>query len=234
MITLRRYLALAALSLFAAGAQAQVVYTNSNTGTAVLLNSPSYTAVETFTGFSSLSSVTWTLTNELGSALNQNFAAYVAVWNTSTNAVVGSLTNFGSAASLNTLGTGTITFNSNWTAPDSTLTYALLLSDVGGADGTYAATFGTNPGGTFFGSGGAGSVTTSAESGSFLADLQGGLLTTGIDSGSAYTMSVTGIASTPVPEPKEAAAEIALLFVAILVGRQIWLRRKSTAAAPAI
>ena len=42
-------------------------------------------------------------------------------------------------------------------------------------------------------------------------------------------MSVTGIAATPVPEPKTVAAEIALLFVAVLVGRQIWLRRKPAA-----
>src|SRR5476651_1442745 len=120
MKTLRHLFIFAALSLLATAGRAQVVYTNSNTGTSVSLNVASYTAVQTFTGFTSLSSVTWTLTNA-GAAHSETFTSYIVAWDATNNVMVGGLTNFGSNTSLNTTGSGNVTFTSSWTAPDPSL-----------------------------------------------------------------------------------------------------------------
>ena len=152
----RLFLFLGALSALTLGARAQVTYTNVSTGTPVVLDTTSLTAIQTFTGFTSLANVTWTLTNQGGGTPSQSFNTYVALWNTDTNVVAGPLTLFGTAnSSFSNIATGNLSFTYTWTAPDSSLTYALILTGSGGAPGSYVATYGENPGDTFFGSGGA-------------------------------------------------------------------------------
>ena len=226
----------AALLSFAVAAHAQVTYTNANSVTGnTSVGAAVFTTVQTFTGFTSITDMTWQVVNTNGSAQTATFNAYIGQWDTSTNRLVGALTAFGTAG----LSTGSVaggatqnlTFTDTWTAPNSTLTYALLLSYASGAT-TFGANYSANPNDAFFGSGGTASVATSfTASGSNNTTLESNLQTVGgasPDSNFAYTMSVTGdLASTP--EPKTAAAAFAALFVAGLVGRRAWQRRKPAA-----
>jgi hypothetical protein len=220
-----RPLVLAASLILAGNARAQLTYTNaSNTGDVLLHWSAT---IQTFSGFSSLSSATWTVTNTLGPSLPETFTAYIAQWDPVNHNVVGSLTAFGSTIiSPGFTGSAGLTFNAVWTAPDSALTYALLLT---GENGIYSANLGANPNDSFFGSGGTGSYASpTSDFNTLTSDLQTPGVSA-INTGQAYTMSVTGTLA-PVPEPKTAAAGLAALFVAALVGRRVWQRRKAAAA----
>lgn len=233
-----RFLALAALVALPFVSRAQVTYDNLGgiSGNVSLLNS---SAIQTFTGLSSISTLTWTVTNATGNAgSSTNFQAYIAQWTNPTSAS-STLQTFGSVASVTGIalnGTSDLVFTpGSPLALNPALTYALILSDTTGST-VFAATTGSNPGGTFFGSGGAGSFGQSVFSAGGLVPFESSLSGTGtgfagstaINSSNAYAMSVTGI--TPVPEPKTAAAGIAALFIAALVGRRMMLRRKQATA----
>jgi hypothetical protein len=231
-----RFLALAALAAIPFAGRAQVTYTTYTSSDTSIGNFPVgsifYTSIQTFTGFSSLSDMTWTLTNTAGSSQTATFNAYVAQWNSGSSTVVGPLTAFGTVGNSLTLGgggVGSLSFTGSLSL-NPVQTYALIVSYASG-DQTFATSVGTNPGGAFFSSGNAVLVQTSSDLVSFLTDLQSQSPSNAFDLGgdTAYTMSVTaGLAGTPVPEPKTAAAGIAAMFVAALVGRRVWQRNKLT------
>jgi hypothetical protein len=228
-----RFLALAALVAMPFVGRAQTTYTSSDTsGAATLLLANS--AVQTFSSFSNLSNVTWTVTNLSGSNQTATFNAYIAQWDTNTNMVVGSLTQFGTTSNVLVAGSGSgsLSFNDTWGTVNPAQTYALILTSTTGGAFFNAAT-GTTPidsNLTFFSTGGSGVIGTTqfaqGGAGGFGSYLSSNA--TAINGTSAYQMSVTGSLA-PVPEPKTAAAGIAALFVAALVGRRVMLRRKLAA-----
>ena len=239
------FLALAAFAAIPFVGRAQVTYTNTDsslgtvglsvgvTGSLALTNPD--TAIQTFSGFSNLSSVSWTLTDTVFGTPG-TFNAYVAQWDVANSSIVGgTLASFGALNVPFNPGAGqtaNLTFNGSWTAIDPSQTYALLLSITSGPFDSFVANVGTSPGGAdaaFFGTGAAGyAATSSFTSGTFASDLATPGSGNFFDPGSAYTMSVTGTLATlaPVPEPKTAAAGIAALFVAALIGHRTWQRRK--------
>lgn len=244
MKTQLRLVVFTALMVFALDARAQVTYTNSDSSIGTVGLSPSgggslvsdaNTAIQTFSGFNNLSSISWTLT-DIGFGNSANFNAYVAQWNVANSSIVGgTLASFGALNvpfNPGSLQTADLTFNGSWTAIDPSQTYALLLSINSGGFTSFVANVGTSPGGadaTFFGTGQAGYAATSSFTlGTFASDLATVGSGNFFDPGSAYTMSVTGTLATlaPVPEPKTAAAGIAALFVVALIGHRTWQRRK--------
>jgi hypothetical protein len=229
-----RLLALATFLFLSLVGRAQVTYTNPTSTGSLALGSSVYTAVQTFTGFSSISSMSWTLTNSGGSTATATFNAYIAEWNGAT-AAAGTLTAFqAGGASTGAIASGastSLTFTDSLPALNPSLTYALVLSYASG-DTTFGVRSSFTPGGAFFGSGGVGYASTSAAlgAGTFQSYLEGtGIVDGAVTTGAAYTMSVTTAVS-PVPEPRAAAAGLAALFVAALVGRRVWQRRKAAAA----
>jgi hypothetical protein len=172
------------------------------------------------------------LNNTGGTGTSATFNTYVVEWNTGTNTAVGGTwqafdaSNVGITSS--TAGINNLTFTDSWTAVSPTTTYALVLSYTNGSP-LFAATTGANPNDAFFGSGGAGIANTSAfgDVTAFQNYLQSNATTP--NTGQAFTMSVDGTLA-PVPEPKTAAAGLAALFVAALVGRRVWQRRKAATA----
>jgi hypothetical protein len=246
-----RFLALAAFVAIPFVGRAQVTYTNLDSSAgSVSLTTAGYaagvgsatflsanTAIQTFSGFSSLSSISWSLTDSFTGSPT-NFSAYVAQWDVPNSRVTGVLTSFGAGAFNPGNGaTANLAFTGSWTAPDPSQTYALLLTATSGS-GNFVANVGTSPGGAnaaFFGSGAAGYATTSSLTSpvTFVSDLANSANVSMFTPSSAYayTMSVNGTLATlaPVPEPKTAAAGIAALFVAALIGHRTWQRRKLAA-----
>ncbi len=245
MKTQFRLFVFAAATALALNARAQVTYQNSDTsaGTVSLsllggagtgvgsASSSANTAIQTITGFSSLSGVSWTLTGGAG----ETFSTYVAQWDVTNNAVVGSLTQFGTAGLAFAGGSGALVFNQSLTGLDPSLTYALLLTTTSAGGPTVVANAGQSSlaadgaSQAFFGSSTAGYAATSFLSGlgTFSTDLQNpGNVSLFAPSGDfAYTMTIQGSLA-PAPEPKTAAAAIAALFVAVLIGRRTWQRRR--------
>ncbi len=247
MKTQFRLVVFSAALAFALTAHSQVTYVNtdSSTGTVSLtqfgvgsgLGAPTTfsanTAIQTISGFSSLSNIAWTLTGDPGAT----FSTYVAQWDATNNNASGSLTQFGTADLSFAGGTGALTFSQSLTGLNPSLTYALLLTTTSaGAYNDLAnvglASAGGNNGASqaFFGSSSAGYAATSFLSGlgTFTSDLATNGSGQMFTSGNAYTMSVSGTLAA-VPEPKTAAAAIAALFVAALIGRRTWQRRKLVA-----
>jgi hypothetical protein len=224
-----RFVAFVAFAAAAVLGRAQTTYTNlGDGGGPALVTTSGWTAVQTFTGFESLSSATWTLTNSVGgSGQSTTFNAYVAQWDALNNrAMVGTLQQYGGGSAVLTgidlFDTGEVTFSQNLSLTSSA-TYALILSYASG-DAAFGVTWDTSPADAFFGSGARGMASTSSDLGGFQAYLE----STGasMTPGESYTMSVTGIAATPAPEPATAAAVIAAVFIAGLAGRRVWQRRK--------
>ena len=246
-----RFLALAAFAAMPIFGRAQATYTNSDSSAgSVSLTTfglaggigggtsfSAKTAIQTFSGFSSLSSISWSLTDSV-TGLPTNFSAYVAQWDVPNSRVTGVLTSFGAGAFNPGIGvTADLTFTGSWTAPVPSQTYALLLTATSGS-GNFVANVGSVPGGAnaaFFGSGAAGYAATSSLTSpvTFVSDLANSASVSMFTPSSAYayTMSVNGTLATlaAVPEPKTAAAGIAALFVAALIGRRTWQRRKLAA-----
>jgi len=221
----------AALFGFAAAAHGQVTYTS--------LGSAGSTVVQTFSGLTSVTNMTWDVRNTTGSAETATFNAYIGQWNASTGNLMGTLTAFGatnlSTGSIGAGGITQLTFNGSATGLTSGLTYGLVLSYSGGTSGAFSTISSANPGDAFFGSGGTVIAATSSTSGSFVSSLQG--LSTapntlqafsGSFTADAQTFSFNGLAATP--EPQTAAAIFAAVFVAGLVGRRTWQRRQLAAA----
>jgi hypothetical protein len=222
------FAALLALGLATAPLPAQVTYT-SNPGS---LNSGpylnSYVAVQTFTGFGGLDSVTWHLYSGAGSA---GITAYIAEWDTLNNRTAsGTLAIYGSGEQMtNTVGNVDLTFTQTLTLNPST-TYALLLAkttDTGLSD--HSVRYGTSVSNAFFSSGaftiynaafavGAPFSTFSAATSSNLAD-------TYIFNDFALTVTATFGSVVPVPEPQSAAAALSAVFVSAL-----FLRRRPRTA----
>lgn len=231
---MKNYFRLAALGLlfsFGAGAHAQVTYTNSNGSILTpAVGATNFTLVQTFTGFTNITNMTWQLTNtDTGSAQTATFNAYIGQWNTTTNALVGSLTAFGTAnlstGSIAASGTTGLSFTDSWTASNPSLTYGLILTNTGGSS-AFDATITNNAGGAFFSSGGVADRNYSFVSAGSLGNFQTSLQTAGTAANASHSMlmSVTGeLAATP--EPQTAAAIFAGLFVAGLVGRRVRQRR---------
>jgi hypothetical protein len=226
----RRLLLLAACSALAVTSHAQVTYTNSN-ATGSLALGTGHSAVQTFTGLTSITNMTWKVSTE-GSNQSGSFNAYVTEWNTSTNVSVGPLLAYGGGtASLTNVGPGSfdLVYNLTGATLTASTTYALVLSQVSG--NTFLAQTGASPGGDFFGSGvGRGATNSIAglgSEGAFQTFLQGTGATIG--TGLAYTMSVTGTLAA-VPEPKAAAAGLGALFVAGLAIHRVRQRRRLAAA----
>lgn len=234
MKNLSRFLALAALVLLPLTlSRAQGTYTSGAIGGPINPDLTFNSAIQTFSGFSSLSAVTWTVNNSSGSAQTASFNLYYAQWNAGSGVISSPLTAFGSTSG--TLIGGSSSGDLTFSVPGSVSltpaqTYVLVLSNTNLL--AFNAASGGTPGApdsTFFGTGGIASVAAT--------DVVGNLSTalsspTTISSAYAYQMSVTGVAGapTPVPEPKTAAASVAALFVAALVGRRLWQRRKAATA----
>ena len=224
-----RFLALGLLALLPAlVTRAQSTYTSASGGGAINPSLISGSAIQTFSGFSNISNVSWTVNNSAGAQF-ASFNLYYAEWNVGGGIINSSLTAFGTTSSVLMAGTSDVFSFTDSVALNPALTYVLVLSNSFSSAGSgLNAASGVTPGApdaTFFGTGGIASVGAN--------DLTGGLSTalsspTAITTGYAYQMSVDGTASSPspVPEPKTAAAGIAALFVAALVGRRIMLRRK--------
>ena len=238
MTTSLRFPTLGALLLaLTLTAHAQLTYTNAASvagNVSIALNDS--TAVQTFTGFTSITSMTWQVVNTSGSAQTASFNAYIGQWNTATNTLVGSLSAFGSTGSTGSVAGGAtfdLTFGASSPVLNAGTTYALLLSYQSGAT-TFGANFSANPADAFFGSGGTGSVATSFGISGSLPTFQSSLQNMGRTTpktGQAYSMSVDGtLAATP--EPTAAAAAFAALFVVGLVGRRVWQRRQPAAPVP--
>ncbi len=231
MTTYLRRAVIGVVLALGAAAHAQVTYTNSNPVLgSITLGSTGNTVAQTFTGFSNISQMSWQVINNSGSAQTATFNAYIGQWNTATSSLVGSLTAFGtvglSSGSIGAGATTTLTFTDTWSTVSPSLTYGLILSYAGGSTDFGAQFSGTNPGGAFFGPGMLASRNTSSALGTFVTDLQsaGGASSPGL----TYSMSVTGeLASTP--EPQTAATIFAVVFVAGMVGRRTWQRRKAAA-----
>jgi hypothetical protein len=222
-------LILAAAVLATVDGRSQLTNINTNLA-AVEIGSGWYTAVQTFTGFSALTDVSWTVKNTSGSSQTATFSTFLAEWNTTTNsAEAGTFATFGttslSSGAIASGYTKALEFSAALPPLDPSLTYALMLTYTGGDVG-FSALTGSNPGGAFFGSGGlAVGVTSFATAGP--AGFENHFATNSftVNQAAAWTMSVSGTPSA-VPEPKTAAAAFAVLFVAGLVGRRKWQQRK--------
>lgn len=230
-----RLLAFAALSVFAVSGRAGLAYSTftNSTDTGSLLLGTSHSAVQTFTGLTSITSMTWKVSTA-GTDQSATFNAYVTEWNTSTNVSVGALQAFsGGTASLSNVTNNTfdLAFNLTGATLTPSTTYALVLSQVSG-DTSFLARTGAGPADDFFSSGiGRGATSSFLGQGNeanFQSFLQGTGATVALGAGVDYTMSVTGTLPA-VPEPKTAAAGIGALFVAGLVIHRVRQRRKLAA-----
>ncbi len=225
-----RVLALALLALLPAlVTRAQTTYTSTASGGPINPSLISGSAIQTFSGFSNISNVTWTVNNSTGAQF-ASFNLYYAEWNVGSGIINSSLTAFGSTSSVLMNGASSDVFNfTDSVALNPSLTYVLVLSNSFTSTGTgLNAVSGLTPGApdaTFFGTGGIGSVGANDVAGNLSTALSS---PTAISTSYAYQMAVTGVAGSPspVPEPKTAAAGIAALFVAALVGRRVMQRRK--------
>ena len=228
-----RLLTLAALAALPLVGRAQGTYTSTAGGGPSTTDLTFNSALQTFSGFSNITDVSWTVNNQSGTTQLANFNLYYAQWNAGTGTASSALTLFGSPGSASILGSsaGNLTFSAGIAGItlSPSQTYVFVLSNTNG--GFFNALSGNTPGGadaTFFGTGGIASVGANESFGGTTSGIQTALSSpTSIATAYAYQMSVDGTAGlSAVPEPKTAAAEVAALFVAALVGRRVWQRRK--------
>lgn len=235
---LRSVVALVAFFFVVAAGRAQVTYDITSDTTTTYGNpfgtfySPAFSAVQTFTGFSSINDMTWLVQNTSGTTANSNFNAYIYEWDAANNNVVSQV--WASAPVSTTIipinGTASLDFVTDTTALalDPTTTYALILSmTFGGSNGGFSGLYSTtdHSSDSFFGSGQIFAASTATAAATFETDLTDPATFSAI-AGSGWAMSVSGTLS-PVPEPRETALMLAALFVAVLIGRQMWLRQKA-------
>jgi hypothetical protein len=228
-----RLLALiSALTLSASALIGQVTYSNATLSQGVIAPS-SMVAAQTFTGFDSISAISWNLFQPL--AGTTDFNIYVAEWDTvNSRAVSGTVVQFGPSALALDENDVSANFSDTWNTSSPELTYVLLLT----AFNSSGFPFGVNssvdlPADPFFGSGQGFSV-----AGAFDGLNQAAfdtLVSTStfspIGGGADFNFSVTGTLA-PVPEPKTAATGLAALFVAALMcRRQVWQKRRASLAA---
>jgi len=214
-----RLFALAALAAFAVSARAQITYTNSSVVNSLsLVGDQSPTFGQTFTNFTSISSMTWTLSNpDNSNSASGSYQASVYQWigtaTTGSALFTSAVTNVTVAASGNT-GTDLAFDTSSMASLNPNLSYVLLLTKTSIGTTNLNQTYSNSPQGSgtnFF-----------AQGAMVLGDLGTNTFNNGYTSND-IVMSVTGVAA--APEPKTAAA-LAALFVAALVGRRAWQRRK--------
>ena len=206
---------LVAFAAFAGSARAQVIYSNTpNVGSTSTVFGTS-SAIQLFTNTTDLSSVSWSLSGAGGSG---NFSTYVAAWNTGTNTASG-LISLGSSTPFTASGGAVdlLTFSGTVSGLTAGNTYALILSaDSGLAFALAGNGIGTGPAGAGPNSG-------------LFGDALGGTSST-LAGGVGWGVTFSGTSISAVPEPKTAAAGLAVLFIAALVGRRLWLQRKAIAA----
>ena len=215
-----RLFALAALAAFAVSARAQITYTNSSVVNSLsLVGDTSPTFGQTFTNFTSISSMTWTLSNpDINNSVSGSYQATVYQWTGTATTGSALFTSAVTTVNVNANSdTGnTLAFDtSSMASLNPNLSYVLLLSKTSIGTSNLYQTYSNSPQGSgtnFF-----------AQGSMVLGDLGTNTFNNGYTSND-IVMSVTGVAA--APEPKTAAAAIAALFVAALVGRRAWQRRK--------
>ncbi len=226
--------------------RAQMTYTSQGATYLSSQNLGDQSSIQTFSGFSDITAVSWAVTNwewNQTNAASGTFQTYIAQWDAANHVIIGGLTQFGGPASVSfttTYATTNLVFSGNWTAPDPSLTYALVFTAVTGGAHIYMWA-GSKPGAPaadFFATGvHAAFFRTLANEGGSVGQLESFMETVSnaqpVSSTLAWQMSVTGTQAnlSPVPEPKTAAAGLAALFVLGLAGHRLWRQRKSVAEA---
>ncbi len=230
-ISLRLLPFVALVALFSLTARAQVTYTTTGVALNTAATASNYSYGQTFTGVTDISDVSWMMQNVGGTiSSSADFKLYLMDW-TNPSATPVDSSHVITLSNVATNDSALLSFSSfSVGGLDPASTYALVVTMVSGDSGfqhLYADP--ANNDGAFFSSGNMVSFLTSAYTlgndaayEATIGDSANSIGMTSYDMGMNITATMA-----PVPEPKTAAAGIAALFIAGLVGRQLWLRRKA-------